>query len=106
MQTHARVGDAQGSDGIAASSSALVLAPAGIGARNEADEPKPKPKPKLELLTETAGGGSGKAAIKVEVTSQRGDEARVKATLSSTAFPRTSAFARPRAKRLRNRTTR
>ena len=82
----------------------LVLAPVGIGAATKPDEPKPKPKPKLELLTETQEAALSKGAIKVEVTSKRGDEARVKATLVVDGFPDDFSFRLgPESKRLRNR---
>ena len=58
----------------------------------EAKPDKP-PKPKLELLTETQEAVLRNEAVKVQVRSRRGREARVKAGSSSTASPTTSAFA-------------
>ena len=67
---------------------ALGLASAG-GAAARPDEPKPEPKPtpKLELLTETQDEALRKKAIKVEVSSRRGDEVRAQATLVVDGFP-------------------
>ena len=77
---------------------------AGGAATAKPDEPKPKPKPKLELLTATQEAALAKQAIKVAVTSKRGDEARVKATLVVDGFPDDFTFRLgPESKRLRNR---
>ena len=80
-----------------------ALALAGGGAAT-AKPDEPKPKPKLELLTTTQEAALTKRAIKVAVTSKRGDEARVKATLVVDGFPDDFTFRLgPESKQLRNR---
>jgi hypothetical protein len=57
------------------------------GAPAKPDEPKPQPKPKLELLTASQQEALAKRAIKVAVSSKRGDEVRAEATLVVDGFP-------------------
>ena len=86
---------------IAAGLLSLALTGPGMA---EKPEPKPKPKPKLELLTETQEAVLRKEAVKVEVQSKRGDEARVKARLVVDGFPDDYSFRLgPESRRLRDR---
>ncbi len=85
---------------IAAGLLSLALIGPGMA---EKPEPKPKPKPKLELLTETQEAVLRNEAVKVEVRSKRGDEARVKARLVVDGFPEDYSFwLGPESRRLRH----
>jgi hypothetical protein len=73
------LGIAGGALGAAA---ALAIAGAALAKPDE-----PKPKPKVELLTESQQEALEKRAIKVAVSSKRGDAVRAEATLVVDGFP-------------------
>ena len=77
-----------------------LLAP--FAAAGDEKPPKPKPKPKLELLTASQAGALEKKSIKIGVESKRGDEVRVKATLTVSGIPEPYVFAlKPQTKPLK-----
>jgi hypothetical protein len=63
---------------------AIAVAAGSVAALKPAE---PKPKPELELLTESHDEALSKRAIKLRVSSKRGDEVRAKATLVVDGFP-------------------
>lgn len=82
---------------------ALVLGLAAtVPAASKPPEHKPKPKPKLELLTETQSEALEQESIQFGVESKRGDEVRVKGTLTVNGIPEPYVFdLRPQSRRLR-----
>jgi hypothetical protein len=68
---------------VLAAATTLVLG----GVASSKPKPPPKPKPKLELLTQTEEAALRKRAIKVGVTSKRGEKVRAVATLVVDGYP-------------------
>jgi hypothetical protein len=67
---------------------AATLAIAAGGVTDAKPKPrKPKPKPRLELLTPNQLGAVRRGAIKIEIRSKRGAEARLRGTLFVDGFP-------------------
>lgn len=89
---------------VATTVSLLIAATAGEA---KPDKPPKPPKPKLELLTETQEAVLRNEAVKVQVRSRRGREARVKAGLVVDGFPDDFSFRLgPESRRLRDREAR
>jgi hypothetical protein len=72
-----------GPRGSLAAVAAIAIAATAVGSGLAAKPPRPK----LELLTESQEAVLRNHAVKLEVRSRRGDEARVKATLVVDGFP-------------------
>jgi hypothetical protein len=76
--------------GVLGATATLVL---GAGALAKPEDPEPKPpKPKVELLTASQEEALRSRAIKVAVSSTRGDEVRAAATLVVDGFPDDFSF--------------
>jgi hypothetical protein len=86
----------------AALATVVAIAAGGAGAAI-GEKPKPKPpKPRVELLTGNQEGALRHRAIRAEVRSRRGSQARVKGTLYVDGYPDDYVFRLgPKSKRLR-----